>query len=296
MTAPQNRPTIKPKAAPRPPAAPPPIVEAGPDPYAPARATVTLPLPPGLTVPTQPQVGVDTLELLARVAALEAKSSGGLTEPTPQPQAPRAVADPATLTPFQAELVARTNPTPVDYQASGVTYNHANRFFARPDGLVVELQGGPPAIAYYVQKGYHLLSAEETERWLKVERPVVVRAQLRKAQLINANRRVIKLNPQIEGGLPADWDEDQSRMTIAELEEQNLMLNQMSGQARVSLPRPPRLVDNETAEVDRQLIGIDTAANVSKEDLDRQLASQPLSMPRARGQGRMVEMTPSDRY
>jgi hypothetical protein len=236
----------------------------------------------------QPQVGPDVLELMARLSALEAKSSGGLTEPTPQPQAPRVVADPVTLTSFQAELVERTRPTPVDYQASGITYNHPNRHFMRPDGMIVALQGGPPAIQYYLDKGFVMLTAEETERWLKVERPLVVKRQTRIAQLINGIRRMIKLNPQIEGGLDATWDEDLAKLTIPELEEQWQALAQMSGQARVSLPRPARLLDNEDREVDRQMAGVETADSMSKERLEAKLGGQ-------RGQGRLIEMSPTSR-
>jgi hypothetical protein len=249
----------------------------------------SLDLPPN-TVPTQPQVGPDQLELLARIAALEARAGAAFIEPTPVPTAPQVVADPATLTPFQQELVSRTSPTPPDFKAESVAYNHAQKWFAKPDGMIVRLQGSPQALSHYLAKGFHPLSPAEVERWETVERPKVVKAQARKAQLINGLRRLIALNPQVAAGLDAEWDSDVDKMTIAELEEQWSALAQQSGNARVSLPRPPRLVDNETAAADRQLAGVETSASVSREEFVRKLGGQ-----QARGQGRLVEMTPADR-
>jgi len=287
MTAPQIRPTVKPKAAPRPPAAPPPAAEAAPDSYAPERPQVTLPLPPGLTVPTQPQVGVDQLELMARLAAVEARLSGGMVEPSPQPRAAEPEVDESQLSDWQRQILARTRPTPQDFRPSPISYNFPLRLYMKRDRSFQWLQGSPQALAMYTEKGFTALTPEETEHWLKVERPEELKKQRRKAQLVSGLRRLIALNPQIQNGLGPEFDNDLSDMSVEQLEAQWADLTAQTG-ARVSLPRPQALVDRETAQADRQMAGIETQDSVSREKLEQKLGQ-------AWVQGRLVEMSPTDR-
>jgi len=79
----------------------------------------------------------------------------------------------------------------------GQNYNYPLKWYVKPDGSVVQLQGDPQNRAYYQDKGYHMLSDQrgrdgglsEVEQYTGVEYPKLLKQQRDKAALINAIRR-----------------------------------------------------------------------------------------------------------
>ena len=83
-------------------------------------------------------------------------------------------------------------------------YNAPDRWFARPDGHIVKLQGDAASQAYYVSKGFHLLTPAETKEWLEVVRPLVIKEQRKRAGLITTLRRIATKHPGVD--LAGDLD------------------------------------------------------------------------------------------
>ena len=52
--------------------------------------------------------------------------------------------------------------------------------------------------AYYVSKGFHLLTPAETKEWLEVVRPLVLKEQRKRAQLITTLRRIAAKHPGVD--------------------------------------------------------------------------------------------------
>lgn len=202
--------------------------------------------------------------LLERLARLEQRTAGFVeAEPPEKPHA--RIADPEELTDFQKELRAATHPMPKDYQRKGQTFNFALKWYARPDGDIVQLQGDPNNLDMYLDIGFHPLSADETKRWLSVERPKVLRVQQARAHLINNLRRVIALDPVLKGGLDPQAELDWDHMSVAELQGQWDQLNGLAtsnGRPRITLPRLKRFQDADDAraqdETDHLLEGVET--------------------------------------
>ena len=78
----------------------------------------------------------------------------------------------------------------------GQNYNYPQRWYLKPDGTVVSLQGDPQNRAYYQDKGFRMLSDSlgrdghsEVRQYLDVEYPKLLKQQRDKAALINAIRR-----------------------------------------------------------------------------------------------------------
>ena len=96
-----------------------------------------------------------------------------------------------------ARLHAQTLPGIV--QASRPpAYNAPDRWYAKPDGDIVLLQGDAASQAYFVAKGFHLLTPAETREWLEVVRPLVVKEQNKRARLITTLRRIAAKHPGVE--------------------------------------------------------------------------------------------------
>lgn len=91
-------------------------------------------------------------------------------------------------------------------------YNAPDRWYARPDGHIVKLQGDAASQAYYVSKGFHLLTPAETVEWLggppsqerallaagKGVRGLVVAEQRKRANLITTLRRIANKHPGVD--------------------------------------------------------------------------------------------------
>src|SRR5215831_16195399 len=97
---------------------------------------------------------------------------------------------------FVDKLLEQTAPVATQPK-KGQNYNYPLRWFLKPDGSVVQLQGDPQNRAYYTDKGYHELREQpgrggersEVEQYLQVEYPKILEVQREKAALINAIRR-----------------------------------------------------------------------------------------------------------
>lgn len=101
-------------------------------------------------------------------------------------------------------------------------YNAPDRWYARHDGHIVKLQGDAASQAYYASKNYHLLTPAEEQEWLTVVRPLVVREQRKRANLITTLRRIAAKHPGID--LSGDLD-------ITPTEELEAMLAQVKSMA-----------------------------------------------------------------
>jgi hypothetical protein len=91
-------------------------------------------------------------------------------------------------------------------------YNAPDRWYAKPDGDIVKLQGDAASQAYYVSKGFHLLTPAETQEWLggppsqekallaagKGVRGLVVAEQRKRATLITTLRRIALKHPGVD--------------------------------------------------------------------------------------------------
>ena len=158
--------------------------------------------------------------LMARLEVLERNNTMQFIESEPLPKPVSRIADPEELTDFQKELRAATRPMPKDFKRDDKSFNWPRKWFARPDGDIVELQGDPQNQAFYQDIGFHLLDAEQTRRWLSVERPKVRRVQQARAHLINNLRRVVNLDPALKAGLDPQAELDWDHMSVKELEGQ----------------------------------------------------------------------------
>lgn len=143
---------------------------------------------------THPNGTPDALAtMLARLEALEQLQMRTVPQaPPPQPVA--RVPSPEALTPFQRELQAQTRPTPKEIP-SDPGYNFPLRWYCRPDGDIVQLQGDPQNRAMYQDLGFVLLNAEQVARWEGGERDIVVAQQQERAGLITAVRAFATRTP-----------------------------------------------------------------------------------------------------
>lgn len=99
------------------------------------------------------------------------------------------------------DLLKRLNAQTMPATGSGgrpPVYNAPDRWYARQDGHIVKLQGDAASQAYYVSKGFHLLTPSETKEWLEVVRPLVVKEQNRRARLITTLRRIAAKHPGVD--------------------------------------------------------------------------------------------------
>jgi hypothetical protein len=221
----------------------------------------------------------------ARLAELERQQAGQFVEQQPEPRPAVMAADPtAAPTPLLRKLLERTSPTPPDYTPSGVTYNHRNRWFMKPDGDVVELPGSPQTIEMYLSMGFVLLTAAEEKQWLEHDRAIVLKDQRERARLINAVRAAAAIEPRLAYAVSDEAELDMQRMTTPELRAR---AKAVVGEDQKHFERPQRLIDAEDRAREqrdkRMMAGVDTAATVSMEDFERKMQ---------RGNGRTIEPTP----
>ena len=237
----------------------------------------------------------DIEDVLARLERLEASGTQFVQSEPDHPVSNR-VADDEELTDFQREVRANTHPMPQDFTREGRYYNFPLKFFAKPDGQIVQLQGDPGNTEYYRKKGFVDLSPEQVERYLKVERLQILKLQQRKAALINNMRRVIALDPTLRAGLGPDFDTDVDKMTIPELEAVwNELTHNEDGTPRYTFQRPQRLQDADDRralrESERMLAGVETtppSRRVVEFENEQEQAAQP------RRRGRDIEVTPQN--
>jgi hypothetical protein len=142
----------------------------------------------------------------------------------------------------------------------GQNYNYALRWYARPDGYIVQLQSDPQSRAYYADKGFHLLAEvpargetmSEIEEWERVERPRVIAEQRRKANLINAIRKADSKDPTLSALIDLDGIDDQSieelEATIKSIRERGTLVRVVDTTPKRSEPEPALLRGVEVTE------------------------------------------------
>ena len=166
-------------------------------------------------------------------------------------------------------------------------YNAPDRWYARPDGNIVKLQGDAASQAYYVSKGFHFLTPPEILEWLggppsqekallsagKGVRGLVVAEQKKRANLITTLRRIAAKHPGVD--IAGDLD-------ITPTEELEGMLEQIQkmtgGNVSVVMGR---------FREDAPTVDISDVSLESGEDLQRKLeaAQSRAAGARARGRG-----------
>jgi hypothetical protein len=141
----------------------------------------------------------------------------------------------------------------------GQNYNYPLRWYAKPDGDIVQLQSDPQNRALYADLGFHLLAdtaargeqMSEVEEWERIERPKVIAEQRKRAKLINAIRKADTKDPTL--GTLIDTDSIDSQ-TTDELEQTILAIRAKGGMVRVLEPKfkdeplPSLLRDVQTDE------------------------------------------------
>lgn len=178
-------------------------------------------------------------ELLARIEQLEQPGRMPYVPASPQPRAAPTAVDPRSLSPWLQELLADTHEVTQPEPEPG--FNIPPRRYLKPDGSVVQLQGDAKSRAYYVDKGFRVLSRDEEKRYLEHEHPRLLADQRRKAHLVGSLRKLIEREPQLMGYVgDNEWDNGLSSMTIAELEEEWERLIGYSVNPSQKLPRQPR--------------------------------------------------------
>jgi hypothetical protein len=103
-------------------------------------------------------------------------------------------------------------------------YNAPDRWYAHPTtGDIVRLQGDASSQAYYVSKGFYLLTPEEAREWERDIRPLVVAEQRKRAAAITTLRRIAARHPGVE--IAGDLDVTPTDELLAMLQQ----LQQMTG-------------------------------------------------------------------
>ncbi len=125
-----------------------------------------------------------------------------------------------------AKLQAQTNPQ-VNVGVRPPMYNAPDRWYARPDGDIVKLQGDAASQAYFTSKGFHLLTAPEVREWEGNGdggvRRLVIQEQRKRASLITTLRRIAARHPGVE--LAGDLD----ITTTEELQDMLAQIGKMTG-------------------------------------------------------------------
>jgi hypothetical protein len=159
----------------------------------------------------------------------------------------------------------------------GQNYNYPERLFLKPDGMVVSLQGDPQNLAYYVDKGYHLLSRapgrdgklSEVDQYQQVEYPRILADQRQRAEIINAIRKAAERDPTFF--IADEFD----NWTVEDLKAYVQQIKEETGKdIRVVSPRGRRARQAaEEVAAQRELEGVETAETRSLEDLNAMLTN-----------------------
>jgi hypothetical protein len=141
----------------------------------------------------------------------------------------------------------------------GQNYNYPTRWYATPNGDIVQLQSDPQNRALYADLGFHLLadtpargqSMSEVEEWERIERPKLIVEQKRRANLINTIRRADSQNPMLMLNLDT-IDEDSTE----ELEQMIKDIRAQGHNVRVTesgvRQRGRTVADDEPAQAQRR--------------------------------------------
>jgi hypothetical protein len=189
---------------------------------------------------------------------------------------------------FVDKLLDQTSP-PVQPQ-KGANYNYAMRWFLKPNGQVVQLQGDPTNRAYYADKGYHEMretpgrdgGRSEVEQYQEVEYPKILEAQREKAALINAIRRAGERYRDL--ALEDTFDD----YSVEEIREYLKQIKEETGKD-IRVIRPKREVAREAKEDAKLLAGVETSESESMEGLQAKINAShgydPLEQSRRRQRG-----------
>ncbi len=233
------------------------------------------------------QDGADVAALLARIEALEqGQDRMRYADPTPEPRPDVRASAPLYSSPFLDKLLQGTRPMPENFAGDQEpSYNIPQRLFAKPDGEIVSLQGDARSRAFYQEKGFHLLSREETQHYEQIEKPRLLQAQRQKAHLITVIRAMFRREPALIGWRDdPDFDSSLNLMSIDQLREQWEDLRLHSANPNQKLPALPRFRSDDKA--DPMLRNVDTTPTKAAADIMPPIPNRP--------PGRPVEVTPAN--
>ena len=184
----------------------------------------------------------------------------------------------------------QSTPPQASQPRRGQNYNYPLRWFLKPDGTVVQLQGDPQNRAYYQDKGYKMLGQvpgrqggiSEEQQWLQLERPRILEEQRTKAALINAIRRAGERYRDLN--LEDTFDD----YSVEEIRDYLKEIKTDTGKdIRVILPK--RTQAREEAADARLMAGVETSATVSLEELQAKIIQgqgyDPIDQARRRPRG-----------
>ena len=168
-------------------------------------------------------------------------------------------------------LLEQTAPA-ISQPARGQNYNFPKRWYLKPDGMVVQLQGDPQNRAYYADKGFHEMRDQpgrdggrsEVEQYLEVEYPKILKEQRDKAELINAIRRAGEMYRDL--ALEDTFDD----YSVEEIREYLKQIREETGK-NIQVIKPKRQVAREAREDARLLAGVETSETMSIEGLQAKL-------------------------
>lgn len=166
------------------------------------------------------------------------------------------------------DSLLESSPPTASQPKRGQNYNYAYRWYLKPDGNVVQLQGDPQNRAYYQDKGYHLLGqtpgrqggASEEQQYLHVEYPKLLKEQREKAALINAIRRAGERYRDLS--LEDTFDD----YSVEEIREYLKEIKTETGKD-IRVIQPKRAQAREEAADARLLAGVETSETQSLEQL-----------------------------
>lgn len=187
--------------------------------------------------------------------------------------------------PFLDGLLQQTPPQ-ASQPRRGQNYNFPYRWFLKPDGSVVQLQGDPGNRAYYQDKGYRLLGQtagrsgglSEEQRYLQIEYPRILEDQRTKAALINAIRRAGERYRDL--ALEDTFDD----YSIEEIREYLQEIKADTGKD-IRVIRPKRAQAREEARDASLMHGVETAETQSLEGLQGMLERNRHLGPEVQGHG-----------
>jgi len=196
----------------------------------------------------------------------------------------------AEMEQWDEKIAARRRPDDEVAPRHPLAYNYPLRWYRRPDGDIVQLQGDPNNLAMYEDLGFVVLSPRETREWLENIQPRVVEQQRRCALLITAMRRFAQRE-----GIVLEYDEmnrDPSALLFSDLSLQELeeffaeLAEQYPGKLRMPRTKADRQPSTR-AQSDPNLRGIETGG------VDPRIAGLiDGSRQAGPGNGRTIEVTP----